>query len=236
MKRSLNIVLQIGIVLAITSPATAKSPEPPHAHRHSHGKTEGKAYHHRFQNAEKWAKIFEDPKRDRWQKPDEVIALMALKPTMKVADIGSGTGYFAIRIAKQLPQGELWGIDIEPEMVSYLEARARREKIANVKSVLGTESSANLTGTFDRIFVCDTYHHIPDRERYFAALKQHLTAEGVLVIVDFKMGKLPVGPPEKHRIAPTQLRQELEAAGYTQTLLDEKTLPYQYVAMYRKAK
>jgi hypothetical protein len=63
--------------------------------------------HHRFDDADAWAARFEDPKRDAWQRPDEVIALLALAPDAKVADIGSATGYFPVRVARAVPQGHV---------------------------------------------------------------------------------------------------------------------------------
>ena len=84
------------------------------------------------------------------------------------------------------------------------------------------------------VFVCDTYHHIDARTKYFKAVADKLKPGGRLVIVDFKMGKIPVGPPEKHRVTPATLHEELAAAGYSKVEVDETTLPYQYIAIYTK--
>ena len=93
------------VVLAavlVVLPARAQSP---HTHDHSFG------------DSEKWAKVFDDPKRDAWQRPHEVIRALALKPDAVVADIGSGTGYFSMRFAHMLPKGRVYGVDTEPGMV-----------------------------------------------------------------------------------------------------------------------
>ena len=80
---------------------------------------------HSFSGADKWAKVFDDPKRDAWQKPHEVIKALALKPGSVLADIGSGTGYFAVRFAHMHPESRVYGVDAEPDMVKYLADRVK---------------------------------------------------------------------------------------------------------------
>ncbi len=83
---------------------------------------------HKFSGAEHWAKVFDDPERDKWQKPHEVITALKLAPDQAVADIGAGTGYFAVRFAHMLLQGRVcYGVDIEPDMVKYLGERAKKK-------------------------------------------------------------------------------------------------------------
>ena len=84
-------------------------------------------HEHRFSDADSWAKVFDDPERDRWQKPHEVIMALKLAPDAKVADIGAGTGYFAARLAHMAPNGRIYAVDLEPDMVKYLAERAKRE-------------------------------------------------------------------------------------------------------------
>jgi SAM-dependent methyltransferase len=84
------------------------------------------AFHHSFEDADKWAKEFDNPERDAWQKPDEILDALCLRRTSFVADIGAGTGYFSVRIAKLVPEGKIFAADIEPDMVRYLGERARR--------------------------------------------------------------------------------------------------------------
>ena len=101
-------------------------------------------HQHGFDNAAKWAHIFDDPKRDVWQKPHEVIEALALKPDAVVADIGAGTGYFTVRLANMLPRGTVYGVDIEPDMVNYLAERARREKLPNVQTITAAADDRRL--------------------------------------------------------------------------------------------
>src|SRR3990170_1315402 len=90
---------------------------------------------HSFSGAQHWARVFDDPARDEWQKPHEVIQALNLAPDAVVADIGSGTGYFSIRLAHFVPKGRVFGGDIEPDMGKYLAERAKREGLTNVTAV-----------------------------------------------------------------------------------------------------
>ena len=169
--------------------------------------------HRRFDDAQKWSKVFDDPARDAWQKPAEVIAALKLAPEAIVADIGSGTGYFAVRLARAVPKGKVYGADVEPDMVRFLNARAAREGLANLTSHGAGDDGPNLPGQVDLALVVDTYHHIPRRSRYFERLKAALRPGGRIAIIDFRLDS-PTGPPVKHRIPPEQVKAEMERAGY----------------------
>lgn len=199
-----------------------------HPHDHKHGAP------HRFENAEEWAKHFEGPERDAWQKPDQVVAALGLVPNQNLADIGAGTGYFAVRFASKAPQGKVFAIDIEPDMVRYMNDRAKKNNLSNLVPVLGAVDDAKIPEPVDIIFVCDTYHHIENRTAYFQKLAPKLTPKGTLVIVDFKAIETPVGPPLAMRLSPQQIDTELSAAGFARASLDESLLPYQYIVTYKK--
>ncbi len=185
---------------------------------------------HRFDDAEKWAKEFDDPQRDAWQKPRDVIDALKLRPDAVVADIGSGTGYFAVRLARAVPQGRVYGVDIEPAMTEYLTKRAEAEGLTNVVSVLGAASDTKLPEDVDLALVVDTYHHIEVRSGYFAKLP--LKPGGRLAIVDYRKGQ-PMGPPEAHRIDVPQLKEELEAAGF-RFETEHTFLPNQYFVVFSR--
>lgn len=186
--------------------------------------------HRRFDDAEKWSKVFDDPARDAWQKPAEVIAALKFAPDAVVADIGSGTGYFAVRLARALPRGRVYGVDVEPQMVRFLNARAARESLGNLSSHAAGQDGPNLPAQVDLALVVDTYHHIPRRSRYFERLKSALRAGGRVAIIDFKLDS-PTGPPVKHRIPPEQVKVEMERVGYR--LQEEPAfLPHQYFLVF----
>ncbi|HTL25042.1 MAG TPA: class I SAM-dependent methyltransferase [Burkholderiales bacterium] len=186
--------------------------------------------HKRFDNAEKWSKIFDDPARDAWQKPAEVISALKLPPDAVVADIGSGTGYFAVRLARAVPKGKVYGADVEPDMVKFLNDRAARENLANLSSHAAGDNGPNLPAQVDLALVVDTYHHIPRRSRYFEQLKAALRPGGRIAIIDFRLDS-PTGPPVEHRIPPEQVKAEMERAGYR--LAEQPDfLPHQYFLVF----
>ncbi len=194
------------------------------------GNSDG-AVHHRFNDAEKWAGIFDNPARDAWQKPEAVVDALGLKPGLIVADIGAGTGYFAARIARRVPEGKVFAADVEPDMVRYLAGRAAREHLNNLVPVQAGMDAANLPEPVDVILLVDTYHHIGNRTQYFTKLKASLRPGGRLVIIDFKPDA-PGGPHPKHRIAPERAKEELGAAGYT-LAETHNILPRQYFLVFR---
>lgn len=167
--------------------------------------------HHFDANAS--AKTFDDPARDAWQMPDRVIAALNLKPGQIVADIGSGTGYFSVRLAKSPAAPKVYGADIEPSMVTYLRERAGKEGLHNVISVQASADSANLPEPVDLVLIVDTYHHIGDREAYFRKLAKSLKPGGRVAIIDFKPDS-PEGPPKEFRFSPEKFKSEMAKAGY----------------------
>ena len=188
--------------------------------------------HHRFKDAEAWAKIFEGPERDAWQKPATLIEALNLNEDMIIADIGSATGYFPVRFARALPKGKVYGIDIEKSMVDYLNERAQRENLPNLISILAQPENPSLPEPVDLVFICNTYHHIEDRQIYFEKLKKRLRPGAQLAINDFIKGDLPVGPPDQMKLSPDQVIAELSAIGYS--LVQNHTfLPYQYVLIFQ---
>jgi cyclopropane fatty-acyl-phospholipid synthase-like methyltransferase len=212
---SRHLTLLLGLIIVTAGAALAQTPP---THRHGFG------------NAEHWAQYFDDPARDAWQKPHEVIQALALAPAMKVADIGAGTGYFTVRLAHRVPGGRVYAVDIEPEMVRHVSQRAKREKLANVRAVLATPDDARLPEKVDRILVVDTYHHIAGRERYFRRLRSRLTPRGEIAVIDFTRTS-PMGPPVEQRLAPVEVVAEMERAGY-RLVRSADFLPNQYLLVF----
>lgn len=181
----------------------------------AHGTAAAQADHleHRFDNADEWAKSFDDPARDEWQMPERVIEALQLKPGQVVADIGAGTGYFTVRLAKAPAAPRVYAVDIEPSMVEHLKHRAMHDGLTNVLAVQAAADRTNLPEAVDVVLMVDTYHHIPNRVPYFTAVKAQLKPGARLAIVDFKKGA-PSGPPEEFRFTPDQISAELEKAGF----------------------
>jgi SAM-dependent methyltransferase len=195
------------------------------------GNHSDQGYHHSFGHAETWAKEFDNPARDAWQKPAEVLDALRLEPTARVADLGAGTGYFSAQIAKRIPEGKLFAVDIEPDMLRYLEERKHREHLHVLVPILASAETPNLPEPVDVILVVDTYHHIDNRVAYFAKLRGSLRANGMLAIVEFK-ADAPEGPPLEHRITPEKVTAELNAAGYS-LVAAHQFLPRQYFLVFQ---
>jgi cyclopropane fatty-acyl-phospholipid synthase-like methyltransferase len=205
------------------------APPPPPAEQ-AHAEHHGGGMHHRFDNANSWAKVFDDPSRDAWQRPDLVLAALDLRPGMTIADIGAGTGYFSVRLARAVPDGQVIATDIEPDMIRYLTERAAREQLSNLRAVLTPPSDPQLAPeTVDRILVVDVWHHLDDRPAYARALAKALRPGGKLAIVDFTFESTH-GPPAKHRLAPDEILGDLRAAGLSASISPTR-LPDQYIAI-----
>ncbi|MCY0987164.1 class I SAM-dependent methyltransferase [Nannocystis sp. ILAH1] len=198
-----------------------------------HGRHHGPGAHHGFTNADTWAEVFDSHDREAWQRPEEVLRALALEPTMRVADVGAGTGYFAVRLARAVPAGEVIATDIEPDMVRYLNERARREKLANLRSVQSTGTGSGLAAaSVDRILVVHVWHHLDDRERHARELAAALRPGGKLMIVDFSMAGHR-GPPAHMRVPPEVVVAELASAGLSARVLP-LALPDQYIVEGRR--
>jgi len=191
---------------------------------------------HQFDDIERWVAAFDDPQRDAWQKPEAVVDAMALQPGMVVADIGAGTGYFNPYLAAAVgPEGKVIAVDIERALVAHMTTRAANEGTPQVEPRLAAPDNPKLApAEVDRILLVDTYHHIDGRVDYFRALRGALRPSGSLVLVDFKKGDIPVGPPERHRLDPMMVEEELSTAGW-RLVGSPDILPYQYVLVWEVA-
>lgn len=187
--------------------------------------------HHRFNNVKKWERRFENVERDEWQKPDEVISFLQVKIDAIIADIGSATGYFPVRLAKAASLGRIWGVDIEPNLVNYLNKRVETEKINNLFSILGTKTDPMIPEKVDMIIVVNTYHHIDKRVSYFANLRKKMKQNGRIVIIDFKKKKLPIGPNINGKVSRALIITELDRAGY-RLVNSSDILPYQNLLVF----
>jgi SAM-dependent methyltransferase len=214
----MRLPLFLWCVLALAVPAAAQTP---HTHQHT------------FKDAEKWSHVFDDPDRDAWQKPHQVIQALALAPEARVADLGAGTGYFSSRLANMLPKGRIYAVDVEPDMVRFLAERAKREGLGNLTAVHGAPDDPRLPEKADLVLLVDVYHHIDGREAYFRKLRGALRPGGRVAIIDFTLDS-PRGPPVAARVAPGKVKAEMKAAGFA-LAAEHRFLPDQYFLVFRPA-
>lgn len=186
---------------------------------------------------EELALSYETSDRTAWQKPREVINLMGNLEDKTVADIGAGTGYFTIRLARQAKK--VIAVDIDTMALNYIDSikwRLESETAAKIETRLAEPDNPNLEmNEVDVILMVNTYPFIPDRPNYFKSLMEHLNPEGQVLIIDFKKKRLPIGPPSSQKIALNVVEQEMEQAGFELIDSDDRLLDYQYVVLFRKS-
>jgi ubiquinone/menaquinone biosynthesis C-methylase UbiE len=231
------------LALGVPVRAAAAAPEPHNASQGTEHQGERAGHVGHAQSAEDvhrlhhdpaaYIAVLEDPERDKWQRPDRVIRALRVAEGQSVADIGAGSGYFALRLARQVgPKGRVRAVDISPDMLAHLEARARKAGLDNVQTVLAKPDDPMLpAGSVDLVFICDTWHHIEDRPRYLATLRPALKPGARVALVDFQDRELPVGPPRSMKLSRETVVSEFAKAGFR--LAEERSfLPYQYFLVF----
>jgi len=189
--------------------------------------------HRLHQDSKSYIALLEDPKRDEYQKPHEVVMALNLKAGEVIADIGSGSGYFAFRFAHHVgDNGRVYAVDINPDMIVHMNRRIRNMNLKNVVTVLAAPDDPLLPdASVDRFFICETWHHIENQVHYLALMKKMLKPGGQVVMIDFQKKELPVGPPAEMKISRDDLVRQMESNGFR--LAAEHTfLPYQYFLVF----
>jgi ubiquinone/menaquinone biosynthesis C-methylase UbiE len=156
----------------------------------------------------------ERSEREKTESPDAVIENMGLRPADAVADIGAGTGYFTVRIARRIPQGKVYPVDIQPEMLDILRRRAAREKLSNVIPTLGGECDPKLPfGEIDVVLMVDAYHEFSCPREMAHGVAQALKPGGRVILIEYR-GEDPSVPIKAlHKMTEAQARREMSAAG-----------------------
>ena len=158
---------------------------------------------------------YEEFNRDQWQQPHKVVESLQIRPGDRVADLGSGSGYFTFRLAKAVgTQGRVYAVDIDQEMNDLVAKRAREEGLAHVEVVLAKPDDPLLPPAgADLIFAVNTYHHIENRVGYFANLQKYLRANGRIAVIDFDRRAWIEGL-WSHYTPSEFIKREMEQAGY----------------------
>jgi len=152
---------------------------------------------------------YQEPDRYTWQFPELVIKALKLEEGMKVADLGSGTGYFTFRLAEAVGfSGKVYAVDIDAEMKASIDKQAVEKQMENVRSVLAVEHDPLIPEKVDLIFSVNAYHHIKDRANYFRNAARYLKPGGRVAIIDFRKGAF------RHYTELKVLLEEFKAAGY----------------------
>jgi ubiquinone/menaquinone biosynthesis C-methylase UbiE len=187
-----------------------------------------------FEDVAKYIAFLERADRAAWQKPQAVVAALGLQGAETVVDLGAGSGYFTFPIARALANGKVVAIDIEPEMIRHVHHKAISEGFTNVQVVLGKPEDPSLPAGADLVFVCDVVHHVSDRVAWLAKVSSEMKPGARFVVVEFKEGNLPEGPPESVKLPRAELVKLVTGAGFALEREDAELLPYQTFLVFRK--
>jgi ubiquinone/menaquinone biosynthesis C-methylase UbiE len=177
------------------------------------------------------------PERETEEEPDKALDAIGIRPGMTVADVGAGTGYMSLRMARRVgPNGKVYANDLQPEMLTRLRARAQREKLSNVETVLGAEADPKLpAGKIDLILLVDVYHEFGQPQVMLQKMRESLKPDGRLVLLEYRKEdpKVPIRP--EHKMSVTEVKTEVEAEGFE---LDQviEVLPRQHIIIFHPRK
>lgn len=179
--------------------------------------------------------LLDAPDRDLWQRPDQIMDAMGIADASVVADIGAGSGWFTLRLARRVgPQGLVYAEDVQKEMITAISRRVSREGFNNVKPVLGLRNDPRLPpASIDAVLLVDAYHEIEDRVTMLTNLSKSLKPQGRLGIVDFRLDGTGPGPAPEERVSPDVVVNDAKKAGL-RLIRQESFLPYQYFLIFGK--
>lgn len=227
----------LAVMLLSTSFAAAQEPTPQEQSPTAGEQRLFEATSHRsFADVDYWKPVFEDPAREKWQKPAEVVDALQLQAGACVADLGAGTGYFLSYLSKAVGnRGCVLALEPEPNLVVHIREQAEKNGWKNVTPILVSFDDPRLPdASVDFVLIVDTFHHLDNRRAYLRRLRRALKRGGRVAVVDWFKRPLPEGPPPAHKLARDQVVHEMDAAGYE--LQEElKILPYQYFLVFRAA-
>jgi ubiquinone/menaquinone biosynthesis C-methylase UbiE len=163
-----------------------------------------------------------------------VVAALDLTGNETVVDLGAGSGYFTFRFAKALPRGKVIAADIEPEMIRHLHHKAMSDGLQNVEATLIQADTPALPSGVDLVFICDVLHHVADRPAWLAHISKAIPSNARLVLIEFKEGELPQGPPEATKIPRNDLVKLVTDVGLVLAAEQATLLPYQTFLVFRK--
>jgi len=178
----------------------------------------------------------ERSERDKEEAPDAALDAIGIQPGMTVADVGAGTGYITMKLARRVgPGGRVYAEDIQPEMLDRVRDNAAEARLTNVETVLGSETDARLpAGRLDLIVLIDVYHEFSQPDKMMYALRRALKPDGRLVLLEYRKEdpSIPIQPDHKMSVA--DVKAEIEADGFRLVSVSD-SLPRQHLFVFRKA-
>lgn len=175
--------------------------------------------------------ILEAEDRKLWQNPEEILDAIELNRDYVAADLGCGSGYFTIPLSRRVKK--VYGIDVQKEMLEYLEQKIEKQRIENVTPLLSKENEIPLENkTLDLLITANTLHEFSDKEKMIQEIQRVLRQDGKAVIVDFKKTETGFGPPISIRLSKDQAQRLFEKNGFK--VLKTKDLTYHYLIVIQK--
>jgi ubiquinone/menaquinone biosynthesis C-methylase UbiE len=173
--------------------------------------------------------------REREEQPQKAIAQFNLKPGMMIGDVGAGTGYYSIRMAKFVgPNGLVYANDIQPGMLDKLTANAAEAHVTNIVTVLGSESDPKLpAGKLDLVVMVDVYHELSRPQRMLDGIRESLKPGGRLVLLEFRKEDPSVPIRPEHKMSVDEVMAEVTPEGFAFEKVVDK-LPWQHIIFFRK--
>ncbi len=178
----------------------------------------------------------ERPERDFEENTTQLLKNLDLKPGMSIADIGAGSGYYTKLLSQKIGTGKVYAVDIEPEMIAFLNERIKQEKLPNVVTVLGKETAVALPpSSMDMMLLVDVYHEFSYPYEMSLSMFNALKPNGKLVLVEFRAEDDAVPIKTIHKMTEAQAVKELKAAGF-QLEKNINNLPWQHCMVFVKSK
>jgi ubiquinone/menaquinone biosynthesis C-methylase UbiE len=176
----------------------------------------------------------ERPEREAEEEPARAIDALDVRSGMTVADIGAGSGYYTVRLARKVgSEGKVYATDIQVGMLSIIQRRAAMEKFTNIVPVLGGADDPKLpAGSVDLALMVDVYHELSQPQAFVRRLREALKPDGRLVLIEFRKEDPRVPIKEEHKMSVAQVREELSADGYAiDRVID--VLPWQHIIVLK---
>ncbi|HBE91953.1 MAG TPA: SAM-dependent methyltransferase [Gammaproteobacteria bacterium] len=174
--------------------------------------------HYEGARYEEWVRIFESPGREIYDRRQDIVNALDLKPDMNVADIGAGTGFFTHMFARLVgPKGLVYAVDITPDFIANIKRTSREQELTNVKTILNNERDAMLPeNSIDLAFLCDTYHHFEYPQSMLTSIYRALKPGSELIVIDYRKiaGRSNSWVMSHVRADRAQVISEIEAAGF----------------------
>ena len=172
--------------------------------------------------------------RETEEKPQAVVEHLDLQSTDTVADLGTGTGYFAFRIASLIPEGKVYAVDIQPEMLDVVNSIKKDNNISNVETILGTEDNPNLPeNTIDLALMVDAYHEFAYPREMMTNLYNALKPGGKVILVEYRQENPMIMIKPLHKMSQKQVKKEMKAVNL-KWLKTQQFLPEQHFMIFQK--